>query len=75
MEISVPRYYSCTGLCINFSPLLKIIAILVIKCLPVPILGLNLSKWHYLTKGDLCRGSDDFKFSTLDMGYCTLYTG
>ena len=66
---------SSTRLCINFSPLLKTIAILVRKCLPVPILGLNLSKWHYLTKGDLCRGSDDFKFSTLYMGYCTLYTG
>ena len=66
---------SGTGLSINFSTLLKTIAILVRKCLPVPNLGLNLSKWHYLTKGDLCRSSDDFKFSTLYMRYFTLYLG
>ena len=38
-----------TGLCINFSTVLKTIAILVRKYLPVPILGLNLSKSYYLT--------------------------
>jgi hypothetical protein len=42
-----PLVYT-TGLCINFSLVLKTIAILVRKCLPVPILGLNLAKWHYL---------------------------
>ena len=37
-----------TRLCINFSLVLKTIEILIRKCLPVPILGLNLLKWHYL---------------------------
>jgi hypothetical protein len=29
----------------------------------------------FSTKGGLCRGSDDFKFSTSYTGHCTLYTG
>ena len=37
-----------TGLCLNFWPLLKTIAILVRKGLPLPNLGLNLSKRHNL---------------------------
>ena len=37
-----------TGLSINFLPLLKTIAILVRKCLPLSSLVLNLSKRHNL---------------------------
>ena len=37
-----------TGLCLNFHTLLKTIAILVKKCLPLPNLGLDLSKRHNL---------------------------
>ena len=41
-------FYSTTELCINFHTILKAIAILVRKCLPLPNLGLNLLKRHCL---------------------------
>ena len=41
-------YIPCTGLSLNFHTLLKTIAILGRKVLPLPNLGLNLSKGHYL---------------------------
>ena len=38
--------FPTAGLCLNFHTLLKTIAILVRKCLPLPNLRLNLSKRH-----------------------------
>ena len=62
----------CTGPFSNSSTLFLFWPKTNKKILYLLKIGLNSL---YSTKCDLCRGSDDFKFSTLHTGYCTLYTG